>query len=229
MMKSHTETNSERTADPHRGQPVRESGAPLRRAGAAMIMLHGRGAQAESILWLSDEFAQPDILYLAPQAAGRTWYPFPFTVPARQNEPHLGSALNTIGRLIEQLADAGIAQERIVLAGFSQGACLALHYAAMNSGRYGGIVSLSGSLIGDNPEEQNYSGNLEQTPVFLGVGENEHYFSIDRFRRSAAIMRSLNGNVTTRIYPDTGHSITEDEVKFIRGMLSSLLHNQNKL
>jgi phospholipase/carboxylesterase len=213
-------------ADPHRNSPVVERGAPASRAKAAMILLHGRGSTAEGISDLAEQFAQPDVRYLAPQAAGRTWYPYPFTESIDRNEPHLGSALRRIRELFSQLAKEGFSQERVVLLGFSQGACLALHYAAVNPGKFGGVVSLSGALIGSALNEADYAGNLQHTPVFLGVGENENHFSMDRFEQSAQIMRGLNGSVVDRVYPDTGHSITHDEVKYIRGLLSSMMHGE---
>ncbi|RIK72764.1 phospholipase, partial [candidate division KSB1 bacterium] len=134
--------------NPHQGQPVRTVGASLDSAKAAMIMIHGRGATAESILTLAEEFEQPDFVYLAPQAAGFTWYPNRFLAPLASNEPWLSSALAAIAEIFSQLAQAGIPAERTMLLGFSQGACLALEFAARNAKRYAGLVGLSGGLIG---------------------------------------------------------------------------------
>src|SRR5690606_25344030 len=124
-------------------------GAPLDQAHGAVVMIHGRGASAESILTLADEFAQPDLSYLAPQAAGSTWYPYSFLAPLDRNEPHLSSALRLVGRVLSEIEAAGISPERTVLLGFSQGACLASEFAARNPRRYGGVVALSGGLIGN--------------------------------------------------------------------------------
>src|SRR5689334_2869151 len=128
----------------HQGQPVLAAGTPLDKARAAMIMIHGRGASASSILELAAEFKQPDFAYIAPQAAGNTWYPYPFTAPIEHNEPYLSSALATIESLFEHLAQNGVAPERTMLLGFSQGACLSLEYAARHAKRYGGLIGLSG-------------------------------------------------------------------------------------
>lgn len=210
---------------PHQGQPVLEAGAPPSRAKAAMIMLHGRGATAKSILWLSGEFAQPDVRYLAPQADTHTWYPYPFTDPIEKNQSHLSSALQMVHDLIQQLVDEGISGENIVLLGFSQGACLALEYAARHPQRLGGVVGLSGGLIGPEINPNNYSGSLEQTPIFVGVGEGDPHISVDRVEQTATIMNQLDGMVTKEIYPDPGHKIYEEEVKFVRGLLSNIIHS----
>lgn len=218
--------NSDRPFNgPHQEQPILEAGAPPSRAKAAMIMLHGRGATAKSILWLSGEFAQPDVRYLAPQADTHTWYPHPFTDPIEKNQPHLSSALQMVHDLIQQLVDEGISRENIVLLGFSQGACLALEYAARHPLRLGGVVGLSGGLIGPKVDPNNYFGSLEQTPVFMGVGKDDTHISVDRVEQTATIMNQLDGMVTKEIYPDPGHKIYEEEVKFVRGLLSNIIHS----
>jgi len=208
---------------PHQGMPFSEAGAPPSRAKAAMIMLHGRGAEAKGILQFSEEFAQPDVRYLAPQAASHTWYPYPFTEPQKKNQPWLDSALNRVDELILRLISEGILQEKIVLLGFSQGACLALEYAARNPGKYGGIIAWSGALIGEDPGKNSYKAGLEKTPVFMGVGEQEHYFSMDRFNQTCKIMENLGADLEQRVYPGKGHTIVEDEVKYVRGLLSGLI------
>ena len=135
-------------SDLHRAENTLLAGAPLETARAALILVHGRGATAESMLPLADAFGLSDIAYLAPQAAGGAWYPYPFMSPIEANEPWLGSALAALGALVERLGAAGFPPERIGLAGFSQGACLSAEYAARNARRYGAIIGLSGGLIG---------------------------------------------------------------------------------
>src|SRR5947209_6100545 len=117
---------------PHQGQPVLIAGAPLTEAKAAMLMVHGRGATAESILTLASEFDLPGYAYVAPQAAGDTWYPYGFMNPIEKNEPWLSSALEAVGNALALIEEAGIPAERTILLGFSQGACLALEFAARN-------------------------------------------------------------------------------------------------
>lgn len=221
-------TSNNPVKGPHQGQPVSEAGAPASRAKAGMIMLHGRGATAKSILWLNGEFAQPDVRYLAPQADTHTWYPYPFTEPIEKNEPNLSSALQVVHDLVQQLTDEGIYKEQIVLLGFSQGACLALEYAARHPQKLGGVVGLSGGLIGPKINPANYSGSLKQAPVFVGVGAGDPHISVDRVEQTETVMNQLDGEVTKEIYPEPGHKIFEEEVKFVRGLLSNIIHsNQN--
>lgn len=211
---------------PHQGLGISEAGAPPSRAKAGMIMLHGRGATAKSILWLSGEFAQPDVRYLAPQADTHTWYPCPFTDPIEKNQPHLSSAMQVVYDMIIQLVDEGIARDKIVLLGFSQGACLALEFAARHPQKLGGIVGLSGGLIGSEIDPKNYMGSLEQTPVFVGVGTGDPHISVERIEQTVIIMDQLQGKVRKEIYPDPGHKIFEPEVKFVRGLLSTIIHTK---
>lgn len=210
---------------PHHGQTVRMAGAPLDKAQAAMLMVHGRGASAEDILTLGKEFEQPGFAYLAPQAAGYTWYPNRFLVPLEQNEPWLSSALSFVGDVFNQIVNAGIPPERIMLLGFSQGACLTLEYAARNARRYGGIVGLSGALIGPDDTPRDYQGSLEGTPVFLGCSDVDFHVPKERVEQSAEVLQGLGGNVTKRLYPNMDHSVNQDEINFVRGMMPSLVAN----
>lgn len=207
---------------PHQGQPVLLAGEPLDRAPAAMIMLHGRGATAESLLTLADELAQPGFAYLAPQAAGNTWYPNSFLAPIPSNEPWLSSGMAVITDLLAQLDEAGIPPERILLLGFSQGACLSLEFVARHARRYGGVAGLSGGLIGPEGTPRNYSGSLAGTPIFLGCSDVDFHIPKQRVHHSASVLRRLGGDVTERLYPNMGHTINQDEIEFVRGMMASL-------
>jgi len=202
------------------GQPILHAGAPLLQAGAAMIMIHGRGASAESILMLAEEFKQPDFAYLAPQAADGTWYPNRFLVPTASNEPWLSSALAVVGDLIEQVIKAGIPAERLMLLGFSQGACLALEYAARNAQRYGGVIGLSGGLIGADDEPRRDNGNFSDTPIFLGCSDVDFHIPKERVEHAAETLKALGANVTMRLYRNMDHTVNHDEVKFIRSMMA---------
>ena len=209
--------------NPHQGQPVRVAGEPIGIARAAMLMVHGRGASAVDILSLSDQFDQTGFAYLAPQAAGNTWYPNRFLVPLAENEPWLSSALAFVGEVFTEIVKAGIPSERVMLLGFSQGACLMLEYAARNAIRYGGIVGLSGALIGPDDTPRDYLGSLAGTPVFLGCSDTDFHVPKERVDQTAEILKKLGGEVTERLYPNLDHSVNQDEIGFVRGMMQSLL------
>ena len=208
---------------PHQGQPVRTAGEPVERAQAALLMVHGRGARAEDILSLADELAQPGFAYLAPQAAENTWYPNRFSAPISSNEPWLSSALAFVGDVLNQIREAGILPERIMLLGFSQGACLTLEFAARNARPYGGLVGLSGALIGPDDTPRNYKGSLEGTPVFLGCSDVDFHVPKERVQQTADVFRRLGGEVTERLYPNMEHTINQDEIDFIRSMMRGIV------
>ncbi len=208
---------------PHQGQPVRTSGEALASAHAAALLLHGRGARAEDILSLANELNQPGFAYLAPQAAENTWYPNRFLVPLADNEPWLSSALSFVGDVFAQIVKAGIPPERVILMGFSQGACLTLEFAARNARRYGGVVGLSGALIGPDDTPRDYKGSLEHTPVFLGCSDVDFHVPKERVQHTAGILRNLGGIVTERLYPNMDHSVNQDEIMFVRSMQQLLV------
>jgi predicted esterase len=209
-------------SDPHRGQPVLRAGADLSQAKAAMIMLHGRGADAADIIGLSEVIGRPEVIYLAPEAAGHTWYPTSFLAPVERNEPGRTSALGVIAGLIGRLGAAKLAPEQIALLGFSQGACLSLEFAARNPRRYGAVFGLSGGLIGETIDPDDYPGSLEGTPAFIGCSDIDPHIPLERVRESAAIMRRLGAEVSEKIYPGMGHTIVEDEIIEVRRILDEM-------
>src|SRR6266480_7032126 len=212
---------------PHEGQPLLTAGEPLDRATAAMVMVHGRGAAAEDILALTAEMNQSGFVYLAPQAAQNSWYPNSFLAPIPSNEPGLSSGLAVIASILAQLAEAGISAERTMLLGFSQGACLSLEFAARNARCYGGLVGLSGALIGPDDTPRNYGGSLEGTPVFLGCSDNDFHIPRERVEQSAEVFKRLGGNVTARLYPGLGHTVNRDEIHFVQGMMADVKAGEN--
>ncbi len=210
----------------HQGQPVLSAGEPLERAQAAVVMVHGRGARAQDILTLVPELGVPGFAFLAPQAAGNAWYPHPFTAPLESNEPWLSSALAAVADALHAVSAAGIPSERTILLGFSQGACLALEFAARNARRYGGVVGLSGGLIGPESTPRDYPGSLAGTPVFLGCSETDPYIAKERVEHAAEGLRRLEGAVTMRLYPNMNHTTNADEIAFVRGMMAALLASE---
>lgn len=211
------------STNPHRGQPLVLAGEPLESARAAMIMLHGRGATAQDILTLATDLHTPGFAYLAPQAAGNAWYPNNFRAPFSDNEPFLSSALSIITALLDQVARAGISAERTIILGFSQGACLSLEYAMRHARRYGGVVGLSGGLIGPEDTPRDTSGLLSGTPVFLGCSDSDPYIPKERVEQAAAALQLAGGNVTTRLYPRMAHTVNLDELRFVHNMMAAIL------
>jgi phospholipase/carboxylesterase len=208
--------------EPHQGQVVLQAGKPLEQARAAMVMIHGRGVSAGDILMLAQEVPQPGFVFLAPQAAGNSWYPHSFMMPIATNEPGISSGMAKIAAILAQLEQAGLPAERTILLGFSQGACLALEFAARNARRYGGIVGLSGGLIGPPGTARDYSGSLAQTPVFLGCSDIDPHIPKERVEETATVYGRMQADVSLRLYPGMGHTINQDEIDFIREMMARL-------
>ncbi len=208
---------------------IATSGAPLIRAKAAMILLHGRGATAEGMLDLAEVFAQPDMAYLAPQAPGRTWYPHSFLAPIEQNEPHLSRSLAQVDALVGELGHNDFAPEKVVLLGFSQGGCLALEYAARNAQRYGAVIGLSAGLIGPEGTPRDYRGSLAGTRVVLGCSDIDAHIPLARVKESTRVLSALGGDVVERIYPGMGHTINDDEIAQVRAALVRVLNPSSSM
>lgn len=216
------------TNDPHAGAQVLHVGAPLEAATAVVILIHGRGADARSILGLAGPLVEgleigENVAFLAPQATGNVWYPNRFIAPLEMNEPHLTSALGVIDRVVDEVAAAGLEPKAVIVAGFSQGACLSLEYAARGSRPIGAVAAFSGGLIGpvDEPHMP-LAEDVRDIPVFLGSGTVDDHVDPEQVRESARLFAEAGAEVDLRIYEGMTHTINEDEIAAVRGIIQRL-------
>jgi len=136
----------------------------------------------------------------------------------------LGSALARLDRIVARLEGQGIASDRVVIAGFSQGACLAVTYATLRARRWGGVIAFTGGLIGPPGPGSSWEGwpddgSLAGTPVFLGCGDPDPHVPRQRVEETATHLESIGAFVTKRIYPGMGHTVNQDEIDAVRELL----------
>ncbi|WP_128905959.1 alpha/beta hydrolase [Halorubrum amylolyticum] len=221
--------------DPHADEPLVTAGTAIEAADAAVVLVHGRGATARSIVEFGEEVAgDREVALLAPQAAANTWYPNSFLAPVADNEPGRSSGLRAVGRAVGTATDAGIPAERVVVVGFSQGACLASEFVARNPARYGGLAVLSGGLIGESIDLDGYVSDaaaaidgdaadaLAGTPAFLGCSDVDPHIPEERVHETAEVLEALGGDVETRIYEGMGHGINEEETASVSEMVADM-------
>ena len=209
-------------APPHAGQPVETRGVPVDAAAAAVILVHGRNAAPANILTVADALGDERVAYLAPAAAGHSWYPYSFLADIPRNEPGISSGLQVLDGLVSWLEERGVPSSRVVLLGFSQGACLASEYAVRHARRFGGVVAYSGGLIGPPGTEWNYPGSFDGTPVFLGCSDVDPHIPLARVAESEVVFQRMGAEVTKRIYPRMGHLVNEDEIAFTQALLRGI-------
>ena len=205
--------------NPHEGAPVMHAGAKPEEAPAAVVLVHGRGAGADDMVGLSRALKRDDLAYFAPQAVGRTWYPLSFLAPIEQNEPFLSSALELLGQIVADVEGLGFAPEKIVLGGFSQGACLTSEFVARNPRRYGGLLVLSGGLIGPPGTLREYPRSLEGTPTFVGCSDVDPHIPLERVEETAEVLAGMGAAVEKRIYPGMPHTVNADEIGAVQEIL----------
>lgn len=214
------------TADvsgPHGGRPVVAAGAPRGAAEAAVVALHGRGATAQGVLNLLEPVHRHGVTFLAPEAARSRWYPYAVDAPRERHEPHVESALAVVDAVVADAVNRhALDRERVILLGFSQGACIAAEYAARNPGP-SPVVVLSGSLLGPEIDPDRYAGDCDGAPVFLGVGAADPHVPVARVRATGDILRALGADVTERVYDGVGHEVTDDEFAWGDGLLDGLV------
>jgi predicted esterase len=198
-------------------------GAPLDEAAGAVVMVHGRNATPGNILDLVPNLDNPAFAYVAPAAAGNTWYPYSFMAETASNEPGLSSGLFAISEVIDMVARGGVSQDRIILLGFSQGACLASEFAVRNARRWGGVIAFSGGLIGPPGTVWPTDGPFDGTPVFLGCSDIDAHVPKTRVDESAQVFSAMGAEVTERIYPGMGHLVNDDEIEFAKTLMDQMV------
>ena len=202
----------------HQTQPVLVAGAPLEKARAALILVHGRGASATDIMTIAAEVQHPAFAYLAPQAEGNVWYPNPFTAPLESNEPYLSSAMKVLAALLSRV-ETNVPAERVILLGFSQGACLTLEFAVRHPRRYGGLIGFSGGLIGPDGTPRDYAGGFDGTPAFLGCSDIDPYIPKERVIEAGQVLERMGAELEVRMYPGMAHTVSPDEIAELRRLV----------
>ena len=191
---------------------IQTAGKPLKEADKALILIHGRGADARDILGLASQLNVSEYALLAPEATNNSWYPYSFLAEPEQNEPWLSSALDLLKEIVDEVTKHGISTENIYLLGFSQGACLAVEFAARHAQKMGGIVALTGGLIGDKIYQENYTGDFNETPIFLSTGNPDPHVPVERVKESANILEKMNAQVHLKVYEGRPHTVSQDEI-----------------
>jgi phospholipase/carboxylesterase len=212
-----------RSDDPHGGQPIRTAGADVDEAEAAVVLVHGRGARADGMLQFAREFGREGLHYAAPQAERGTWYPNSFLAPTERNQPHLDSALAHVGRAVEHARSGGLPAEKILLVGFSQGACLASEFVARDPKQYAGLVLLSGGLIGAEGTDFDYDGDVDGMPFFLGVSDDDPHIPMSRAEETVDVFERLNADVRFDRYEGRGHGIFEEEIEYLEDLVATVI------
>jgi phospholipase/carboxylesterase len=210
------------TADKIHPKNIVTAGTPLQDASKVLIMIHGRGGSADDILSLATFLKVKDFALLAPEASNNSWYPYSFIAPPNQNEPWLTAALSLLGQVVEDVRKEGISDENIFFLGFSQGACLTLEFVARNATRFGGVVAFSGGLIGDRIYAENYHGDFQNTPIFIGSSDPDPHIPVKRVDASTKVLEEMNAAVTAQIYENMGHTISQQEITKVNELLFSV-------
>lgn len=194
---------------------LKEGGLPLKEAKKVAILIHGRGASANSILSLKESLKLEDFALLAPQASNNSWYPYSFMAADRDNEPAFSDSMDKIAAVLDYVLEAGFTEDQIYFIGFSQGACLSLEYTAQNAQAYGGVIAFTGGLIGQNIVLSKYSGDFEGTPIFIGSGHQDAHVPLERIEASEKLLKEMGASVKKMIFKDSEHTIRQEEIDWV--------------
>ncbi len=209
--------------NPHLQTPVRHSGAPLATASHAVIAVHGRNGSPESLEATVARLNWPSVACIAPAAHNKAWYPERFMVPTERNQPWLDHALEAYDSWVQHAISHGIPRERIILLGFSQGACLTAEYAVRNATRYAGVVLFTGGVIGPEGTTWNNSGSFDGTPVYSGTGDTDEWIPLSRARETADVMRRMGAMVHERVLPSRPHTVSDTEIRDVQDIFRTII------
>lgn len=201
---------------------LKSAGVPLEQGTKVLVAIHGRGGSAADILQLAMELADEEFTLLAPQAGNRTWYPYSFLAPPAQNEPGLSSAIDVINELVNKVVANGIIYKNIHFMGFSQGACLTLEYVTRRARRYGSVIAFTGGLIGDKIYPENYSGDFDGTPVYIGSSDIDPHVPLQRIYASENIIRDMGGDIKVDVFHGMGHTVNRQELETGRHLVNKV-------
>ena len=205
-----------------RGPTLSSYGASVDEAERTVVLLHGRdqdpGFMEEHVVRRLD---LEGVAYLAPVAPERTWYPFGFAMPRVANEPALTRSLQIVATVVDQLWTSGFPRSRTFLVGFSQGACLAAEFVAHHDHDVGGLVVLTGALIGAPEEVEPIRAPLAGLPVYLATSDDDSWVPVGRAEQAAAFFRQAGADVRFEVFPGMGHEICDAEIDATRALLTS--------
>jgi phospholipase/carboxylesterase len=184
-----------------------EWGLPADRAGLAVLAVHGRGQDPVFMRALARRLGPAPVRFFAPEAEGNTWYPLSFLEPVQRNQPALDRSLRAVETSLDRLAQAGFGGDRVVLWGFSQGACLLSHLALTAPRPLAGLVLFTGGYIGSAPPS---GATLDGVPAVLRSIEDDPWVPRHRVEETAELLRRAGAKVDLRIDPGTEHIVTDE-------------------
>jgi predicted esterase len=206
--------------------PLLTSGRDRASARAVTILVHGRARTPEEMIALAARFDLPEMAFVAPTAAGGTWYPESFLAPFEKNQPHLDFALARLEEIVRALEAEGFSRNRIALVGFSQGACLLAEYVSRNAQRWGAIALLTGGYCGPENQHREKVGDFDETPIFMGIGDSDAWVPLARAKETAMFFAELGAEIDLRITPSMEHVVSDEQIRETSLMLAKLLTRQ---
>lgn len=208
------------SGNPHLARtPVIAGEVALAQARMAALLVHGRDQDEAVMLDLARRVGLPDVAYVLPVAAQRSWYPGRYFDPVATNEPHIGWALEALQAGLDVIAAAGIADGRVVVAGFSQGACIVAELVALAARPWGGVALLTGSLLG--PEgEMTTPRDVDGLAMFVSCSRRDEWVAPERAQATAHAFRAAGADVRLVLEDDPEHHISDAAVAGLRALLA---------
>ena len=191
----------------------------LAQARMAALLVHGRDQDEAVMLDLARRVGLPDVAYVLPVAAQRSWYPGRYFDPVAANEPHIGWSLEALQAGLDVIAAAGVADGRVVVAGFSQGACIVAELVALAARPWAGVALLTGSLLGPDGE-MTTPRDVDGLAMFVSCSRRDEWVAPERAEATAHAFRAAGADVTLALEDEPEHHISDAAVAGLRGLVN---------
>lgn len=206
--------------NPHLSHPAVAAGVPLACARMACVLIHGRDQDEAVMLDVVERLHSDDIAYLLPVTAERSWYPGRYYDPVGENEPYLSWAIDACEAPLRMAGAAGMDDRRIVMAGFSQGACVLAELLARRPRTLAGAAVLTGSLLGP-PEERVRPARVDGLRMFFAVSRYDEWVALEDAEATARAFERSGARVAFEVYEDRVHHINDRAVAGVGALLTA--------
>jgi phospholipase/carboxylesterase len=195
-------------------------------AKALCVLVHGRGQSPEDMdSHILARLRLRDVAIFLPRAPRGAWYDAKAVDPiTEETRGQLGDALAQLGAEIAELRrDAPLAP--LLLAGFSQGACLSIEYACVGSNPPEALFALTGCRVGT---EQCARPDAVPAglPIYLSGSDADPWIPLEAMMAAARHLGQRGARLRADVFPGRAHHVSDAEIAMLQSALDDLAHGR---
>lgn len=198
-------------------------GAAASRARAVCIFVHGRGQSPDEMRsHVFDRLVAPDVAFVLPRAPRAAWWDARAVAPLTPaTRAQLSEAIDVLSGVVAQVRSE-MAGRPLLLAGFSQGACLCVEYVLAGLPRPEALAALTGCRVGV-ADDVRPEASLSGLPVYLTGGDADPWIPVSAYDEAARALRRCDARLRTALFPGRPHEVCGTEIDVMGSMLDDLV------